>query len=104
MSGHTDGPWIYRDAPYGFDILVLDKPTERALWVGSVTTGIGDDPFYPPRSECRANAKLMSKAPDLFKSLVSVLRGDTGSRQAAMDLLSMIRDEVSGTFHEDQQS
>lgn len=75
-DSHTKGPWIVRDAPYGYDILVLDKATERALWIASVTTGIGkDSPFYPSRSECEANAALIASAPVLAAENIK-LRAD----------------------------
>src|SRR4051812_17391903 len=74
MSGHTKGPWTARPAPYGFDIVVLDKPTERALWVASVTTPIAEEtPFYPSREECKANVRLISHAPELVDSLYEML-------------------------------
>lgn len=88
---HAPGPWVYRDAPYGYDIFVSDITTDRALWVASITTGLlgMESPFYPTKDACAANARLIAAAPDLFEYVASSASAGCATAQALIDRIAV---------------
>ena len=62
MSQHTPGPWKLCDSSWVTNHRDIDAPTHGALAV--VVWRMEDDARSP---ECEANARLIAKAPELYK-------------------------------------
>lgn len=76
---YTSGPWIVRDAPWGWDIFAPFFGESPPQWIGHIHSGPGPSRseqerlgMYPDRATCEANARLIAAAPDLLKALCAV--------------------------------
>ena len=68
MSKRTPGPWKVRDFPQAVDIAAAD-----GRYLASVKFGVG---FRPEsKGEALANARLISKSPELLERTKSLLKG-----------------------------
>lgn len=75
MSGWTPGPWIADQCGVFAGNEDICDCGERAQWSG--------DSFHPFKN-AKANARLISAAPDLYAALVAMLDEDDGGRAAGM--------------------
>jgi hypothetical protein len=99
---HTPGPWVVRDA----DTMcpVIDSPNVGKGYWASLATATQRDPH--PREGggismemARANARLISAAPDLLKALETLLASFDSEIHNEYDGTSMLAERLAEADH-----
>lgn len=69
MTAHTPGPWLLVEQGDANEFCILSNNTKDAKWVAGFHLN-GEQSIDTQR----ANAKIMTAAPELLESLVKILR------------------------------
>lgn len=105
-SEGTSGPWIYRPAPYGFDVIAMPQKDDGGWWVGPVQKIISPHSathkgcIEESENICEINARRIARLPELedaYLALVSeIAKMRVALSEAADELDSYYAAEYGG--------